>query len=81
MTIWTAFVLIAAIVAVAMLVGARLNARPGPSAEARDDQREQELQAEIARLRERVEVLERIATDSHEAKRLSEDIDRLRDRD
>jgi hypothetical protein len=45
----------------------------------RDQAREEELQREIENLRERVKVLERIATDDGEARRLAEEIDRLRD--
>jgi len=49
-------------------------------------QRERELQAEIAQLRERLEVLERIATDTNsdewrESKRLSAEINSLRGQD
>lgn len=38
-----------------------------------------ELQAEIARLRERVTVLERIATDERDERDLAREIERLRD--
>jgi hypothetical protein len=41
--------------------------------------READLERELAALRERIKVLERIATDDHESKRLSNEIDRLRD--
>jgi hypothetical protein len=49
-------------------------------------QRERELEAEIAQLRERVHVLERIATDANsnqerESRRLSAEIDSLRSPD
>jgi hypothetical protein len=49
-------------------------------------QRERELEAEIAQLRERVQVLERIATDANsnqerESRRLSAEIDSLRSPD
>ena len=42
-------------------------------------QREAELRREIEELRERLHVLERIATDDREARRLSAEIERLRD--
>nr|WP_202386030.1 hypothetical protein [Alteraurantiacibacter aestuarii] len=41
--------------------------------------REREMAAELTELRERVKVLERIATDGNETVRLSAEIDRLRD--
>ncbi len=41
--------------------------------------REEELEAELEELRERVKVLERIATDENDTKRLSAEIDKLRD--
>lgn len=44
-----------------------------------DSAREAELQREVQELRERVKVLERIATDEHDPKRLAAEIERLRD--
>ena len=44
-----------------------------------DDQREAALQREVEELRERIKVLERIATDDRGASRLSAEIDALRD--
>ena len=41
--------------------------------------RDSELLREVRDLRERVKVLERIATDDHEPKRLAAEIERLRD--
>lgn len=38
-----------------------------------------ERDAEIAQLRERIEVLEKIATDGHKASSLADEIERLRD--
>lgn len=43
--------------------------------------REAQLALELEALRERIKVLERIATEDHEARRLSQDIERLRDHD
>lgn len=42
-------------------------------------QREAELLRELTDLRERVKVLERIATDEHDTRRLSAEIERLRE--
>lgn len=39
------------------------------------------LKSEVEELRERLHVLERIATDGHEAKNLSAEIEQLRDKD
>ncbi|MBC7159382.1 MAG: hypothetical protein H5U21_04945 [Porphyrobacter sp.] len=80
MTMWAAIVLIAAIFAVASVLRSGHSARRSdPSDEAGDPRLEAELRREIAELRERVQVLERIATDNPEARRLSAEIDRLRD--
>lgn len=45
-----------------------------------DSGREAELQREVEELRERVKVLERIATDDRESRLLSDEIDKLRDK-
>lgn len=84
MTMWAAIVLIAAIVAIASVLRSGHPARlRGPADEAGhspgNPRLEAELKREIAELRERVQVLERIATDNPEARRLSAEIDRLRD--
>jgi hypothetical protein len=42
--------------------------------------REAELEREVQELRERVKVLERIATDGRETRLLSDEIDKLRDK-
>ena len=42
--------------------------------------REAELQREVEDLRERLKVLERIATDDHGSRLLSDEIDKLRDK-
>ena len=95
MTFWTAVVIIVAIWALVRIMQGRSerlgtrfdeqewgeNQEDGPS---RPGPREEALQSEIERLRERLEVLERIATDanSHEARerrRLEAEIDDLRD--
>lgn len=84
MSIWTALVIIVAIWA---LVQFHQNRQEAASGIVRDEdgnpignpRRERELQAEIAKLRERLEVLERIATDDRESRRLSAEIEELRD--
>jgi len=45
-----------------------------------DRAREGDLQREVEELRERVKVLERIATENHEPARLAAEIERLRDK-
>ena len=46
----------------------------------KDDAETKALQAEIRTLKDRIQVLERIATDSNRAATLDEEIERLRDR-
>jgi hypothetical protein len=80
----TVIVVLAAIFAFVMLIRSRHNARLGYGLDEEgrpvgNPQREAELRREIEELRERVQVLERIATDGTEAKRLSAEIERLRD--
>lgn len=48
--------------------------------EAASTERENELEREVEGLRERIRVLERIATDDHRAKRISDEIESLRDK-
>ena len=45
-----------------------------------DSGREAELEREVTELRERVKVLERIATDGHDTSLLSAEIEKLRDK-
>lgn len=84
MTFGTAIVVLAAIFAITYLIRSRHDAHlgHGTGEEGRplgNPQREAELRREIEELRERLHVLERIATDGSEAKRLSAEIERLRD--
>jgi hypothetical protein len=44
-----------------------------------DEARERELQREVEELRERIKVLERIATEPNDTAKLSAEIERLRD--
>lgn len=83
MSFWTALVVIVAIVAftamriVRYAAGSRLRdhlpAQHGPSP------REIELQREVEDLRERISVLERIATEDRHGKAIADEIESLRD--
>ncbi len=97
MSFWTAAVIIVAIWALVKIMHGRRDERPGNyrnqelldgdedgERPVREGRREAALQSEIERLRERLEVLERIATDANsreaiERKRLETEIDNLRD--
>lgn len=52
----------------------------GPEFVPHDDAETKALKAEIRALKERIQVLERIATDSNRAASLDEEIEKLRDR-
>jgi len=54
--------------------------RAGPEIAPHDDAETTALKAEIRALKERIQVLERIATDSNRAASLDEEIEKLRDR-
>lgn len=81
MTFWSAMVAIVAIIAFANV---RMNRdrRHGErgSAVDHDPAYTASLEREVADLRKRLEVLERIATDEGETRRLSREIESLRDR-
>ena len=78
-----AVVLIVMIVAAAKVLNARYRAQHGITVDERGNERQQlraekaEAEEEIAQLRERVKVLERIATDP--SRRTAEEIEKLRD--
>lgn len=85
MSFWTAIVVIAAIWACVAVIRSRNNTQLGYGTDEEGNpignpRREEELRQEIADLHERLKVLERIATDDREARRLSAEIDELRDR-
>lgn len=91
MSFWTAIVIIVAIVALAEVLKAKHRAQNGITKdwlgnELPGDQGHHppairdELQREVEELRERVKVLERIATEDRETKRLSAEIESLRDK-
>jgi len=80
----TVIIVLAAIFAFVTLIRSKHNARLGYGTDEHgrptgNPQHEAELRREIEELRERVQVLERIATDDTDAKRLSAEIERLRD--
>ena len=88
MTFWTAIVLIVAISTIAGVMTERYKAM-GKVAKNTDktgaEENNAEEQREIAELRERIKVLERIATDGNsldalETKRISAEIEALRDK-
>ena len=78
----TLFLIVALIVAWGMYDSRNRHLSQGRSREDDDEpraMREAELKAEIEHLRERLHVLERIATDDREAKRIAAEIEALRD--
>jgi hypothetical protein len=82
MSLPLALVIIAAIIALVSVVRSRHNASLGYGTDENgkpigNPQREEDLRREIEELRERVQVLERIATDDRT--RLAAEIERLRD--
>ena len=81
----TAIVLIVLITAVARFMRSRHRGSPRlakrDQAEiAQSKAREAELEKEVTELRERIQVLERIATDGRGAKAIAEEIESLRDK-
>ncbi|MGV1684296.1 hypothetical protein [Sphingopyxis sp. GW247-27LB] len=60
--------------------GVRRDHRGGEYFVAQDNAETKALQAEIRALKERIQVLERIATDHNRAASLDEEIEKLRDR-
>lgn len=80
MTIWTAIVCIVAIVFLAPVIGGWTHRRREETvADDRDREAEARLAAEVADLRERIKVLERIAFDDSRRDGLADEIERLRD--
>ena len=84
MSFWTAIVIIVGIIAVAEVLKAKHRARHGITVdhngtEKLTERREAELKREIEELRERIKVLERIATDGRDTRLLADEIDKLRD--
>ena len=92
MSFWTAIVVIVAIIAVAEVLKAKHRARNGITKDWLGNEvptdhpsklpsvKEEQLQNEVEELRERVKVLERIATEDGDTKRLSAEIENLREK-
>lgn len=86
MSLWSALVLIVLIGAVAGVLRSRYNAMNGFASDHRGNpvegksQRESELEHEVEELRERIQILERIATDGRQAKQIADEIEQLRDK-
>lgn len=84
MSFWTAVVIIVGIIAVAEVLKAKHRARHGITVDHNGTEKltqrhEAELKREIEELRERIKVLERIATDGRDTRLLSDEIEKLRD--
>jgi glutamine synthetase adenylyltransferase len=85
MGFWTAIVIIVAVWGIVAIVRARHsigneNFRETFGGDSDQSQREAELQREVEELRERIQVLERIATESGDTTRLAAEIEKLRDK-
>lgn len=87
MSFWSAVVLIVLITAVASVMRSRHRGsdRLRHHGEQQSSAREKELQGEVEHLRERIQVLERIATDGNsidaqETRRIAAEIESLRDK-
>ena len=86
MSFWTAIVVIVAIIAVAEVLKAKHRARHGITTDVMGNEKpiapptNPALEREVEELRERVKVLERIATEDRETKRLAAEIESLREK-
>ena len=86
MSFWTAIVVIVAIIAVAEVLKAKHRARHGITTDMMGNEKpvapptNPALEREVEELRERVKVLERIATEDTETNRLSAEIESLREK-
>jgi hypothetical protein len=84
MSFWTAIVVIVAIIAFAEVIKTRHRTRHGITTDAMGNEKpvapatNPALEREVEELRERVKVLERIATEERETKLLSAEIESLR---
>lgn len=82
MSFWTAIVVIVGIVMIVQVIRSRrdrMAAVESEKARTIDNARERELEAEIAELKERIKVLERIACDERKQLGLADEIESLRD--
>jgi hypothetical protein len=85
MSFWTAVVIIVAIVTIAEVVKAKYRARHGITLDEMGQEKPAQhvdagLKREVEELRERIKVLERIATEDTDLKRLSSEIESLREK-
>ena len=86
MGFWTAMVLISAFAMIGGVLSARYRAHAGIGTDAMGGQfklaggEEPALRKEVEELRERIKVLERIATDERSPRAIAAEIDSLRDR-
>lgn len=90
MSMWTALVIIVAVIALSQVMREKHRAGHGTSSNRHQDstsapQSDLTMQKELEDLRERIRVLERIATEGHsleasETRRISEEIEALRKR-
>ncbi|HLT02420.1 MAG TPA: hypothetical protein VK001_09580 [Geminicoccaceae bacterium] len=86
MNLWTAIVIIVALVCVAEIIKSRHRAKNGIAVDWMGSEKpiapptNPELEREVEELRERVKVLERIATEDRETRRLSAEIESLREK-
>ena len=86
MGFWSAIVLIVLIGSVASVLQARYRARHGITQDVMGNEsaaprgNDAELQREVEHLRERIKVLERIATEDRHSKSIAAEIESLRDR-
>jgi uncharacterized coiled-coil DUF342 family protein len=85
MSLWTAIVVIVAIISVAEIIKSKHRARHGITTdmmgnETTPPREDPALQREVEDLRERIKVLERIATEDRETKRLAAEIESLREK-
>jgi hypothetical protein len=83
MTAWTAIVIIVAILAGTALIRAKHRARAGITVDHMGgeqiiQQQNDDLRREVEELRERVKVLERIATEDRGARAIADEIESLR---
>lgn len=85
MSFWTAIVVIVAIIGLTEVLKAKHRARRGITTDIMGNEtplprEDAALKREVEELRERVKVLERIATEDRDTKRLSAEIERLREK-
>ena len=85
MSMWTAIVVIVAIIGLTEIFKAKHRARHGITTDMMGNEtpvmrENSELKRELEDLRERIKVLERIATEDRDTKQLSAEIERLREK-